>query len=49
MSQDESIFTNPAPEMEPHVRDYSWFIKMFKYGAIISFVIAMAVVFIISN
>lgn len=49
MSQDESIFSNPAPAMEPHVRDYSWFTKMFKYGAVICFVIAMIVLVIISN
>ena len=49
MSQDESIFTNPEQEMVPHVRDYSWFTKMFKYGAIVCFVIAMIVLIIISN
>ena len=49
MAEDESLFTNPAPEMVPHVRDYSWFTTMFKYGAIICFVIAMLVIVIISN
>lgn len=49
MSQDESLFTDPAPEMAPHVRDYSWFTKMFKYGAVLCFIIAMGVVFIIAN
>ncbi|GAA4720495.1 hypothetical protein H9L13_09280 [Sphingomonas lutea] len=49
MSQDESLFTNPKPEMVPHVRDYSWFTAMFKWGAVISFVIAAIVVVIIAN
>ena len=49
MAEDESPFSNPGPEMVPHVRDYSWFTAMFKYGAIVCFVIAMIVVFIISN
>lgn len=50
MAEDESLLTNPpTPEVAVHVRDYSRFIKLFKYGAIASFVTAMAVMIIISN
>ena len=49
MSQDESLFTNPEPEMVPHVRDYSKFTAMFKWGAVASFIIAAIVVLIIAN
>ena len=43
--------TNEAPtqDMQAHIRDYSGFIKLFKYGAIISIIIAFAVMFLISN
>ena len=50
MAEDESLLTNPpTQEVAAHVRDYSRFIAMFKWGAIASFVIAMAVMVIISN
>ena len=37
-----------SEHMEAHVRDYSGFIKLFKYGAIVSFITAMVVMMIIS-
>jgi hypothetical protein len=37
-----------APEVQTHVRDYSRFVQMFKWSAIISFVIAILVLFIIA-
>ena len=50
MAEDESLLTNPpTPEVAAHVRDYSRFTKLFKWGAIASFVIAIAVMIIISN
>ena len=49
MADDESLLTNPpTQEVAVHVRDYSRFTKLFKYGAIVCFIIAMLVVFIIS-
>ncbi|RST30783.1 aa3-type cytochrome c oxidase subunit IV [Sphingomonas ginkgonis] len=45
-----SSTTEPASsDMKAHVRNYEGFTKVVKYGAIIVFVIAMAVVFIIAN
>jgi len=35
-------------DMQMHSRDYSGFVKLFTYGAVISFTIAMIVLFIIS-
>lgn len=35
--------------IEAHVRDYSAFIKMFKWGAILSFITVMLVMMLISN
>jgi hypothetical protein len=37
-----------AQDMQAHVRDYSGFIKLFKYGAIASFITGMLVMFIIA-
>lgn len=37
-----------SEHMEAHVRDYWGFIKLFKYGAIVSFITAMVVMIIIS-
>jgi hypothetical protein len=37
-----------APELQKHVRDYSRFIQMLKWGAIVSFVTAILVLFIIT-
>ena len=36
-------------DMEAHARDYSKFIAMLKWGAIISFVVAMITVVVISE
>ena len=36
-------------DIQAHVRDYSRFTGMLKWGAILSFIIAMIVVVIISN
>ena len=36
------------PEFQAHVRDYSYFIMMFKYGAIIAFITGILVMLIIS-
>ncbi|MDQ3471670.1 MAG: aa3-type cytochrome c oxidase subunit IV [Pseudomonadota bacterium] len=40
---------SPTGDFQSHSRDYSGFIKLFKWGAIISFVTAMVVMIIISN
>ena len=40
---------SPADDFQSHARDYSGFIKLFKWGAIISFVTAMVVLMIISS
>jgi hypothetical protein len=39
---------NQPGELGRHARDYSRFIAMFKWGAIISFIIAIAVMMIIA-
>ena len=50
MAEEEPLLTDPpTPEVATHVRDYSAFIKLLKWGAIISFVTAMLVMVIISN
>ena len=41
--------TAPGNDYPAHERDYSGFIKLFKYGAIASFIVAMIVIYIISN
>lgn len=37
-----------APQVETHIRDYSRFVQMFKWGAIISFITGILVLFIIA-
>ena len=37
-----------SDDLQAHVRDYSGFIKLFKYGAIVSFITAMVVMMLIS-
>ena len=50
MAHEEPILNNPpTQEVAVHVRDYSRFIKLFKWGAIISAVTALIVVLIIAN
>ncbi len=50
MAHEEPLLDNPpTQEAAAHVRDYTAFIKLFKWGAIISFVTAMVIMIIISN
>lgn len=50
MAHEEPLLDNPPThEAAAHVRDYSAFVKMFKWGAIISFITAIVVMMIISN
>lgn len=50
MAHEEPLLDNPpTQDVAAHVRDYSGFVKMLKWGAIISFIIAMVVVLLISN
>lgn len=50
MAHEEPLLDNPpTPEAAVHVRDYTRFIKMFKWGAILSFITGMVVMVIISN
>lgn len=50
MAHEEPLLDDPStPEAAVHVRDYTRFIKMFKWGAILSFITAMLVMVIISN
>ncbi len=49
MAEEEPLLSSPpTQEMGWHVRDYEGFVKLFKWGAIISFVIAMLVILIIA-
>jgi hypothetical protein len=49
MAEDESILVNPpTQDVAHHVRDYSRFIQLLKWGAIISFITALFVMMIIS-
>ena len=41
--------TAPGNDYPAHERNYSGFIKLFKYGAVATFMIAMIVIYIISN
>jgi hypothetical protein len=47
--QEPSLTTMHTDADTAHVRDYSLFTWMFKWGAVISFIIAMFVMLIISN
>ena len=50
MAEEEPLLTSPpTQEAAAHVRDYTRFIKMLKWGAILSFITAMIVMVIISN
>jgi len=49
MAVDHSTTESHSGDIEAHVRDYSRFTGLFKWGAIISFIIAMLVLVIISN
>ena len=49
MAEDESILTNPpTQDVATHVRDYSRFVQLLKWSAIVSLVIALFVMMIIS-
>ncbi|MBA3511484.1 hypothetical protein [Sphingomonas sp.] len=49
MAEDESILVNPpTQDVAHHVRDYSRFTQLLKWGAIISFITALFVMMIIS-
>lgn len=50
MAHEEPLLDNPpTAEAAAHVRDYARFTKLFKWGAIICFVIGMLVILIIKN
>ena len=50
MAHEEPLLDNPpTQDVAAHVRDYSGFTKLLKWGAIVSFVIAMIVLMLISN
>lgn len=49
MAEEEPILTNPpTQDVAHHVRDYSRFVQLLKWGAIISLVTALFVMMIIS-
>ena len=49
MAEDESILVNPpTQDVADHVRDYSRFVQLFKWGAIVSLITALFVMLIIS-
>jgi hypothetical protein len=49
MADDETFLTSPpTPEMAHHVRDYTRVMALLKYGAIVCFIIALVVMFLIS-
>lgn len=50
MAEDEPLLTSPpTQEAAVHVRDYTRFIKMVKWTAIICFIIGLGVVMLISS
>jgi hypothetical protein len=49
MAEEEPILTDPpTQDVATHVRDYTYFVQMLKWGAIISLVTALLVMVIIS-
>lgn len=49
MAEDEPFLTHPStPEVARHVQDYSLFTLLFKWGAIVSVIVAFVVLMIIS-
>ena len=49
MAEDESILVNPpTQDVANHVRDYTRFVQLFKWGAIISLITGLFVMMIIS-
>ena len=50
MAEDESILTSPpTQEMAVHVRDYTRFTRLLKYGAIICLIIGFIVLVILKS
>ena len=49
MAVEPATHETASQDMAAHVRDYSGFIKLFKWGAIISFITGIVVMFLISN
>ena len=48
MAEEESILVSPpTQDMAVHVRDYTRFTKLFKYGAIICFFVGFVVLLIL--
>ena len=48
MAEEESILVSPpTQDMAVHVRDYTRFTKLFKYGAIICFIVGFVVLLIL--
>ena len=49
MAEEEPILTHPpTPEVAKHVRDYERFIRLLKWGAIVSLITAFIVLLIIA-
>ena len=49
MAHEEPLLNNPPThEVAHHVRDYEGFVRLFNWGAIVSFILAMIVILIIS-
>ena len=48
MAKDSATEASRPDDFDAHVRDYSGFLRMFKWLAIVSFVTAILVMFIIS-
>ena len=49
MAEEEPLLTNPpTQDAAAHVRDYEGFVRLFKWGAIVSLVTAFLVILIIT-
>ena len=49
MAEEEPILTNPAtPEVARHIRDYSRFTQLLKWGALVSLLTALIVLLLIA-
>jgi len=50
MAEEESLLASPpTQEAAVHVRDYERFTTMFKWGAIIAFIVGLVVLMILSS
>ena len=45
----DPVTTEHSGQIEAHARDYSGFVRLLKWTAIISFIIAMGTMYVISN